>query len=109
MAGSLPGHTPVILGDTITGLDHRNVRILVNAILHTSSQRQLPQAHDHPKVQRMVKDRMGISGARWGVATAEAILKLRALQANGDFDEYWTYHRHRERERNHGSSYTLAA
>jgi len=42
MAGSLAGHTPVILGDTITGLDHRNVRILVNAILHASGQRQFP-------------------------------------------------------------------
>jgi hypothetical protein len=42
MAGSLAGHTPVILGDTITGLDDRNVRILVRAILHASGQRQFP-------------------------------------------------------------------
>ena len=32
---------------------------------------------------------MDITGARWGVDTAEAILKLRALHANGDFDAYW--------------------
>ena len=32
---------------------------------------------------------MNITGARWGVYTAEAILKLRALHANGDFDAYW--------------------
>jgi len=31
----------------------------------------------------------GITGARWGIDTAEAILQLRALQANGDFDAYW--------------------
>jgi hypothetical protein len=59
--------------------------------------------------RHLVKDRMDITGARWGVQTAEAILKLRALQANGDFDEYWAYHRQRERERNHPYSYTLAA
>jgi hypothetical protein len=35
---------------------------------------------------------MDITGARWGLTGAEAILKLRALHANGDFDEYWPYH-----------------
>ena len=32
---------------------------------------------------------MDITGARWGVHAAEAILKLRALRTNGDFDAYW--------------------
>ncbi len=59
--------------------------------------------------RHLVKDRMDITGARWGVQTAEAILKLRALHANGDFDEYWAYHLHREHQRNHPYSYTLAA
>ena len=44
---------------------------------------------------------MDITGARWGVPAAEAILKLRALHANGDFDDYWAYHLHREHQRNH--------
>jgi len=57
----------------------------------------------------LVKDRMAITGARWGVQTAEAILKLRALHANGDFDDYWAYHLQREHQRNHPHSYTLAA
>jgi len=57
----------------------------------------------------LVKDRMAITGARWGVQTAEAILKLRALHANGDFNAYWTYHLNREHERNYPHSYTLAA
>lgn len=35
---------------------------------------------------------MDIAGARWGLHGAEAILKLRAIHSNGDFDEYWTYH-----------------
>jgi hypothetical protein len=59
--------------------------------------------------RHLVKDRMAITGARWGIDTAEAILKLRALRANGDFDEYWAYHLHREHQRNHPHSYTLAA
>jgi len=57
----------------------------------------------------LVKDRMDITGARWGIQTAEAILKLRALQANGDFEDYWAYHLDREHERNYPHSYTLAA
>jgi len=59
--------------------------------------------------RHLVKDRMAITGARWGIQTAEAILKLRALHANGDLDEYWNWHLHRERERNHPLSYALAA
>ena len=59
--------------------------------------------------RHLVKDRMDITGARWGVQTAEAILKLRALHANGDFDAYWTWHLHREHERNHPRAYALAA
>jgi hypothetical protein len=59
--------------------------------------------------RHLVKDRMGITGARWGIQTAEAILQLRALHANGDFDQYWPYHLQRERERNHPHSYALAA
>jgi hypothetical protein len=52
-----------------------------------------------------VKDRMDITGARWGLHGAEAILKLRAVRANGDFDDYWTYHLAQERRRVHQSRY----
>jgi len=58
--------------------------------------------------RHLVKDRMDITGARWGVETAEAILKLRAIWANGDFDAYWDYHLRREHERNY-PGYALAA
>jgi len=44
MAASLAGQAPVILGDTITGLDDRNIQILVKAVLHASGQRQFPPA-----------------------------------------------------------------
>jgi hypothetical protein len=59
--------------------------------------------------RHLVKDRMDITGARWGVDTAEAILQLRALTANGDFAAYWTWHLQRDHERNHPRSYTLVA
>lgn len=56
----------------------------------------------------MVADRLDITGARWGLPCAEAILKLRALRSNGDFDDYWTYHRAQERRRIHQSRYADA-
>ena len=59
--------------------------------------------------RHLVKDRMDITGARWGIATAEAVLQLRALHANDDFDAYWTYHLQREHQRNYPARYDLAA
>jgi len=59
--------------------------------------------------RHLVKDRMDITGARWGTAGAEAVLKLRAVRANNDFDEYWRYHLDRERQRNHASRYADGA
>jgi hypothetical protein len=58
--------------------------------------------------RHLVKDRMDITGARWRIHTAEAILKLRALHANGDFDAYWKYHLQKEQERNHPPAPTPA-
>jgi len=55
--------------------------------------------------RHLVQDRMVFSGARWGLDGAEAILKLRALIANGDFDEYWPYHLRKEHERVHNTRY----
>jgi len=42
LAASLAGQTPVILGDAITGIDNRNIGLLVKAVLHASGQRQFP-------------------------------------------------------------------
>ena len=56
--------------------------------------------------RHLVKDRMDLTGARWGLQGAEAILKLRALRSNGDFDTYWRYHLTKERHRVHESRYT---
>jgi hypothetical protein len=51
----------------------------------------------------LVKDRMERTGARWSLDGAEAILRLRALWTNGDFEPYWTFHLHHEYERNYAS------
>lgn len=56
--------------------------------------------------RHLVKDRMDITGARWGLDGAEAVLKLRAVRTNGDFDHYWTYHLNQERQRVHHARYT---
>lgn len=53
----------------------------------------------------LVADRMDITGARWSVDGAEAVLKLRAVRANGDFDDYWRFHLDQERQRVHQSRY----
>ncbi len=55
--------------------------------------------------RHLVKDRMDITGARWSAEGAEAVLQLRAVRANGDFDDYWHYHLGREQERVHASRY----
>ena len=42
LAASLADRAPVSLGEAITGIDERNVGLLVRAILHASGQRQFP-------------------------------------------------------------------
>jgi hypothetical protein len=59
--------------------------------------------------RHIVKDRMDITGARWGLDGAEAVLKLRALRSNGDFPSYWAYHLAQERRRVHESRYANGA
>lgn len=53
----------------------------------------------------LVKDRMDRTGAFWSVEGAEAVLRLRALRASGDFDEYWHFHLAQEKARNHAARY----
>lgn len=57
----------------------------------------------------LVKDRMEKTGARWSLAGAEAILRLRALRASGDFDRYWALHLDREHGRQHRARYANGA
>jgi hypothetical protein len=53
----------------------------------------------------LVKDRMDLTGARWSLKGAEAVLRLRSLHASGDWDEYRSYHEATEYQRNHCSRY----
>lgn len=57
--------------------------------------------------RHLVQDRMGITGARWGLAVAEAVLKLRAIRNSGDWNDYWRFHLQQEHARNH--AYAIAA
>jgi hypothetical protein len=57
----------------------------------------------------LIRDRMDKTGAHWSVAGAEAVLKLRALRTNDDWDEYWTFHTRSELTRNHTSRYAGGA
>jgi len=53
----------------------------------------------------LVKDRMEITGARWGLEGGEAVLKLRALAINGDLDAYWAFHETQEYQRHHQAKF----
>ncbi|MBF0141484.1 MAG: ISKra4 family transposase, partial [Magnetococcales bacterium] len=55
--------------------------------------------------RHLIKDRMDLTGARWGLKRAEAVLELRSLRSSGDFQEYWAYHLAAELRRNHASRY----
>jgi hypothetical protein len=55
--------------------------------------------------RHIVKDRMDLTGARWGLTGAEAVLKLRAIKTNGDFNDYWHYHLNQERQHIHEARY----
>ena len=53
--------------------------------------------------RHLVSDRMDLTGARWSLAGAEAVLRLRALRSSGDFDAGASTSG--EYERNHASRY----
>ena len=55
--------------------------------------------------RHLIADRLDITGARWSLAGAEAVLKLRALISNGDLETYWRYHVKQEHQRNHIARY----
>lgn len=42
--------------------------------------------------RHLIQDRMGRTGARWGLEGAEAVLKLRSLKVSNEFDDYWEYY-----------------
>ncbi|MDH6580723.1 hypothetical protein P3T29_006417 [Kitasatospora sp. MAP5-34] len=63
--------------------------------------------------RHLIADRLDITGARWGLPGAEAVLRLRTVVANGDLDPYWRFHTAHEHERLYPTpdqqNYTLTA
>lgn len=51
--------------------------------------------------RHLVKQRMELTGARWSLQGAEAILRLRALRMSGHLYDYFAFHRRQERLRNY--------
>ncbi|NBP16669.1 ISKra4 family transposase [bacterium] len=49
--------------------------------------------------RHLINDRLDITGARWCLQGAEAILKLRSIYSSGDFDAYWLFHKEKSAER----------
>jgi hypothetical protein len=55
--------------------------------------------------RHLVNDRMEITGARWRLDRAEAVLRIRALRASDDFEAYWEFHKLQEFKRNHANKF----
>jgi hypothetical protein len=51
--------------------------------------------------RHLVGDRLGITGARWSLPGAQAMLWMRATAASSDLATYWNWHITREHHRNH--------
>jgi len=47
----------------------------------------------------IIKDRMEISGARWGIKGAESVLRLRSVVKSKDWDDYWDFFTSRGRDK----------
>ncbi|MGW2563041.1 hypothetical protein ACWCXB_28095 [Streptomyces sp. NPDC001514] len=62
--------------------------------------------------RHLIATRLDITGARWGLGGAEALLTLRALISSGDLDAYWRFHlahEHQVHEDSHQDGCQLAA
>jgi|SRR5215207_6915120 len=57
----------------------------------------------------LVKDRMQQAGMRWTKAGAQAVLDLRAVRLNGDWDAHWQYHRQQQQQRLYAAATPLPA
>jgi len=51
--------------------------------------------------RHLINDRLDITGTRWSLKGAEAILKLRSLKSSGDFKDYWSFHKKMSKQRNY--------
>lgn len=53
--------------------------------------------------RHLVKDRMELGGMHWSKPGAQAILELRAVKTNGDWNEFWRFHVGEESARLYGA------
>ena len=51
---------------------------------------------------------MVITGARWGLEGAKAVLKLRSLKISGDFDSYWNFYKEKQYDRKYKLQNTIS-
>ena len=58
--------------------------------------------------RHLVKDRMDLTGARWRLNSADAVLKLRSLKVSGDLKKYLKFHFEQEKARNYSSAFIAA-
>ena len=58
--------------------------------------------------RHLINDRLDITGSRWSLLGAEAVLKLRSLKSSGDFKNYWTFHKRQSKESLYSSFQIMA-
>ncbi|NRB06395.1 MAG: ISKra4 family transposase, partial [Richelia sp.] len=56
--------------------------------------------------RHLIEDSMDITGDRWTMRSAEAVLPLGSLYISGDWDKYWQFHLEQEHKRNHLALYS---
>jgi hypothetical protein len=59
--------------------------------------------------RHLICDRLDITGARWGLNTAEAVLTLRAIHITGGLGNYLKYHHTQQHARNFPVNHLKAA
>ena len=58
--------------------------------------------------RHLINDRLDITGARWSLAGAEALLNLRSIYASGDWEQYIKFHRQQAKKRQYEHCTELA-
>ena len=97
------------LDDYADGVRAGDRAMLGRAITLVESAKDAHMAQAQALLQRLLPFagkayRLGITGARWGLAGAEAILRLRAIHSSGDWDAYWRFHERQEATRNYAAA-----
>ncbi len=99
---------------TTRDLSPEKRKVVLDATAYLLNHKEMTRYHDYLAAgfpiasgviegacRHLICDRMDITGARWSLTGAEAVLRLRALRASRDFEAYWDYHLRQELHRNH--------